>query len=88
VRGAGQVYLGAGDRAGSSKAAEQARRKGPAIVFVTVERLLLALALDKDGEAGAILSKGRRHPAKPQCRGQRACAKGRTADSATAEKCL
>ena len=36
--------------------------------FVTVERLLLALALEKDSEAGKILGQGRRHAAEPQRR--------------------
>src|SRR5580700_8696108 len=54
--GAGQVYL-AQASARVFEAAEQAAEKA-GDSFVTVERLLLALALDKDGEAGAILSKG------------------------------
>ncbi len=40
--------------------------------FVTVERLLLALALEKDSDAGKILRSCRRHAAKPQRRHRRA----------------
>ena len=36
--------------------------------YVTVERLLLALALEKDSEAGKILATRRRHAAEPQRR--------------------
>src|SRR5580692_4129094 len=54
--GAGQVYL-APATARVFEAAEQAADKA-GDSFVTVERLLLALVLDKDGGAGALLSKG------------------------------
>src|ERR1700753_1883158 len=54
--GAGQVYL-APDLARAFDAAEKAADKA-GDSFVTVERLLLALALDKSSEAGTILSKG------------------------------
>src|ERR1700710_1258247 len=54
--GAGQVYL-APDLARAFEAAEQAAEKARDS-FVTVERLLLGLALDKDSDAGAILRKG------------------------------
>src|SRR5947199_10245098 len=54
--GAGQVYL-APDLARAFDAAEKAAEKA-GDSFVTVERLLLGLALEKRGEAGAILSKG------------------------------
>src|SRR4029077_9369760 len=52
--------------------------------FVTVERLLLALALDKESEAGKILSRpgGARQNLTPAIESLR---KGRTADSASAE---
>ena len=43
--------------------------------YVTVERLLLALALEKDSDAGKILAKGRRDAAEPQ-RGDRSAAQG------------
>ena len=51
----------------AEKAAEKAGDS-----FVTVERLLLALALEKDSEAGKILAKRRRHAAEPQRRDRRA----------------
>jgi ATP-dependent Clp protease ATP-binding subunit ClpB len=80
--GAGQVYLDpalarvfdatekAGEKAGDS--------------FVTVERLLLALALEKDSDAGKILAKA---GVTPQNLNEaiNALRKGRTADSASAE---
>ena len=80
--GAGQVYLSpalarvfdaaqkAGDKAGDS--------------FVTVERLLLALALEKDSEAGKLLSKAGVTPQNLNAAIE-ALRKGRTADSASAE---
>jgi ATP-dependent Clp protease ATP-binding subunit ClpB len=80
--GAGQVYLDpalarvfdvaqkAGEKAGDS--------------FVTVERLLLALALEKDSEAGKILSKAGVTPQNLNAAIE-ALRKGRTADSASAE---
>ena len=43
--------------------------------FVTVERLLLAIALEKDSDAGKILAQRRRHAAEPQRR-HRAAAQG------------
>ena len=52
--------------------------------YVTVERLLLALAMEKDSEAGKILAESGRHCARPQRRHQ-AIRKGRTADTATSE---
>ena len=80
--GAGQIYLDpalarvfdvaqkAGEKAGDS--------------FVTVERLLLALALEKDGEAGKILSQAGVTPQNLNAAIE-ALRKGRTADSASAE---
>jgi ATP-dependent Clp protease ATP-binding subunit ClpB len=80
--GAGQVYLDpalarvfdvaqkAGEKAGDS--------------FVTVERLLLALALEKDSEAGKILSKAGVTPQNLNAAIE-TLRKGRTADSASAE---
>lgn len=80
--GAGQVYL-APATARAFEAAEQAAEKA-GDSFVTVERLLLALALDKDSEAGAILIKGGVSPQNLNA-AINALRKGRTADSATAE---
>src|SRR3954468_154283 len=54
--GAGQIYL-APALARAFDAAEQAAEKA-GDSFVTVERLLLGLTLDKNNEAGAILGKG------------------------------
>src|SRR6202012_3777053 len=76
--GAGQVYL-APELVRAFDAAEKAGDS-----FVAVERLLLALALEKSSEAGTILNKGgvtaqNLNAAIEQLR------KGRTADSATAE---
>ncbi|HZQ11409.1 MAG TPA: ATP-dependent chaperone ClpB [Pseudolabrys sp.] len=80
--GAGQIYLDpalarvfdaaetAGEKAGDS--------------FVTVERLLLALALEKDSEAGKILAKAGVNPQSLNA-AINALRKGRTADSASAE---
>ena len=54
--GAGQIYL-APDLARAFEASEKAAEKvGDS--FVTVERLLLGLTLDRNSEAGAILNKG------------------------------
>ncbi|ABD89801.1 ATP-dependent chaperone ClpB [Rhodopseudomonas palustris] len=80
--GAGQVYL-APDTARAFDAAEQAADKA-GDSFVTVERLLLALALDRDSEAGALLKKGGVTPQNLNA-AINALRKGRTADSATAE---
>ncbi len=63
----------------AEKAAEKAGDS-----FVTVERLLLGLALEKNSEAGAILSKGGVTPQNLNAAIE-ALRKGRTADSATAE---
>src|SRR5207247_1522243 len=52
--------------------------------FVTVERLLLALAVEKDNEAGKILSRAGVTPQNLNA-AINALRKGRTADSATAE---
>jgi ATP-dependent Clp protease ATP-binding subunit ClpB len=80
--GAGQVYL-APATARLFDAAEQAGEKA-GDSFVTVERLLLALALDKDSEAGQLLNKGGITPQNLNA-AINALRKGRTADSATAE---
>ena len=80
--GAGQVYL-APELARAFDAAEKAAEKA-GDSFVTVERLLLGLTLEKGSEAGDHPEQGRRHAAEPQ-RGDRSLRKGRTANSATAE---
>ncbi|MBN8969905.1 MAG: ATP-dependent chaperone ClpB [Rhizobiales bacterium] len=80
--GAGQIYL-APETARAFAAAEQAGEKA-GDSFVTVERLLLALALDKDSEAGKLLAKGGVNPQNLNA-AINALRKGRTADSASAE---
>ena len=80
--GAGQVYL-APETARALDAAEQAAEKA-GDNFVTVERLLLALAVDRQSEAGQILAKGG-VTAQNLNAAINALRKGRTADSATAE---
>src|SRR6201746_238150 len=80
--GAGQVYL-APELARAFDAAEKAAEKA-GDSFVTVERLLLGLTLEKDSEAGAILKKGGITPQNLNAAIE-ALRKGRTADSATAE---
>src|ERR1700736_1318102 len=80
--GAGQVYLAPATARAFETAEQAAEKAGDS--FVTVERLLLALALDKDGEAGALLAKGGVTPQSLNA-AVNALRKGRTADSATAE---
>src|SRR5689334_19873391 len=80
--GAGQVYL-APELARAFDAAEKAAEKA-GDSFVTVERLLLGLALDKNSEAGGLLSKGGL-TAQNLNAAIESLRKGRTADSATAE---
>jgi ATP-dependent Clp protease ATP-binding subunit ClpB len=80
--GAGQIYLAA-ETARAFTAAEQAADKA-GDSFVTVERLLLSLALDKDSDAGKLLAKGGLTPQNLNT-AINALRKGRTADSATAE---
>ncbi|RTL53521.1 MAG: ATP-dependent chaperone ClpB [Bradyrhizobiaceae bacterium] len=80
--GAGQIYL-APETARVFDAAEQAAEKA-GDSFVTVERLLLALALDKTSEAGKILAQGGVNPQSLNA-AINALRKGRTADSASAE---
>ena len=80
--GAGQIYLDpalARIFAAAEKAGEKAGDS-----FVTVERLLLALALEKDSEAGKILSQAGVTPQNLHA-AINALRKGRTADSASAE---
>src|ERR1700758_4767104 len=76
--GAGQVYLSP-ELARTFDAAEKA-----ADSFVTVERLLLGLALEKGSEAAKILSKGGVTPQNLNAAIE-SLRKGRTADSASAE---
>jgi len=80
--GAGQVYL-APELARAFDAAEKAADKA-GDSFVTVERLLLGLTLEKDSDAGAILRKGGVTPQNLNAAIE-SLRKGRTADSATAE---
>lgn len=80
--GAGQVYLAPGTARVFDAAEQAAKKAGDG--YVTVERLLLALALEKDSEAGKILAKTGATPQKINAAIE-ALRKGRTADSATAE---
>ena len=80
--GAGQVYL-APELARAFDAAEKAAEKA-GDSFVTVERLLLGLTLEKDSDAGSILKKGGVTPQNLNAAIE-SLRKGRTADSATAE---
>src|SRR6516164_5585884 len=77
--GAGQVYLAPALAHQAQKVAEKAGDS-----YVTVERLLLALALEKDSEAGKILA---RAGVTPQSLNEaiNALRKGRTADTSSAE---
>src|SRR5579884_3497981 len=80
--GSGQLYLEpalARVFETAEKAAEKSRD-----AFVTVERLLLALAIEKDSEAGKILSQAGVTPQTLNAAIE-ALRKGRTADSASAE---
>ncbi|GLH82367.1 chaperone protein ClpB [Bradyrhizobium sp. SSBR45G] len=80
--GAGQVYLSP-ELARAFDAAEKAAEKA-GDSFVTVERLLLGLTLEKNSEAGSILAKGG-VTAQNLNAAIESLRKGRTADSATAE---
>jgi ATP-dependent Clp protease ATP-binding subunit ClpB len=80
--GAGQVYP-TPELARAFDAAEKAAGKA-GDSFVSVERLLQGLALDKDSNAGAVLREGGVTPQKLNAAIE-ALRKGRTADSATAE---
>src|SRR3982074_246930 len=80
--GAGQVYL-APELARAFDAAEKAAEKA-GDRFVTVERVLRGLTLEKGSEAATILSKGGVTPQNLNAAIE-ALRKGRTADSATAE---
>ena len=80
--GAGQVFLAPETGKVFELAEKEAKKAGDS--FVTVEFLLLALALSKDTEAGQILASSGLNPTKLSVAigGRR---KGRRADSATAE---
>ena len=80
--GAGQVYLDAALSRVFDAAEKAGEKAGDS--FVTVERLLLALALEKDSEAGKILKAAGVTPQTLNA-AINALRKGRTADSATAE---
>ncbi|WP_316193865.1 ATP-dependent chaperone ClpB [Bradyrhizobium sp. SZCCHNRI1029] len=80
--GAGQIYLSP-ELARAFDAAEKASEKA-GDSFVTVERLLLGLTLEKNSEAGGILAKGG-VTAQNLNAAIESLRKGRTADSATAE---
>lgn len=80
--GAGQIYLAPATARLFDTAEQAAEKAGDS--FVTVERLLLALALDKDSDAGALLKRGGVTPQNLNA-AINALRKGRTADSASAE---
>ncbi|MGY3692493.1 ATP-dependent Clp protease ATP-binding subunit ClpB [Bradyrhizobium sp. USDA 3240] len=80
--GSGQIYM-APETARTFAAAEQAADKA-GDSFVSVERMLQALAADKDSEAGKLLAKGGVNPQNLNA-AINALRKGRTADSASAE---
>src|ERR1043166_9216991 len=80
--GAGQVYLAPGLARVFDTAEQEGKKAGDS--YVTVERLLLALALAKDTDAGKLLA---RAGVTPQILNAaiEALRKGRSADTATAE---
>ncbi len=80
--GAGQVYLAPGTARVFDTAEKAAEKAGDS--YVTAERLLLALAIDKDTEAGKILARAGVTPQNLNAAIE-ALRKGRTADTATAE---
>jgi ATP-dependent Clp protease ATP-binding subunit ClpB len=80
--GAGQIYLAPATARVFETATKAGEKAGDS--FVTVERLLLALALEKDSEAGKILSKAGVTPQNLNAAIE-VLRKGRTADSASAE---
>ena len=81
--GGGQVYLAPGMARVFESAKKVADKAGDS--FVTVERLLLALALEKDSVAGAILAQAGATPQNLNAAIE-ALRQGRTADSASAEQ--
>ena len=80
--GAGQIYLDPGLARVFDVAEKAGEKAGDS--FVTVERLLLALSMEKDTEAGKILAKAGVTPQNLNA-AINALRKGRTADSASAE---
>ena len=80
--GAGQLYLAPGTARLFDQAEKIAQKAGDS--FVTVERLLLALAMDKGTEAGRILDQAGVTPQVLNAAIED-LRKGRTADSASAE---
>jgi ATP-dependent Clp protease ATP-binding subunit ClpB len=80
--GAGQLYLSPATARLFDTAEKAAERAGDG--YVTVERLLLALALDKESEAGKILDRAGVTPQNLNA-AINALRKGRTADTASAE---
>src|SRR3954463_12225514 len=80
--GSGQVYLAAATARLFDNAEKIAEKAGDS--FVTVERLLLAVALEKDSDAGKILAKAGVTPQNLNAAIE-TLRKGRTADSASAE---
>src|ERR1700754_1486783 len=80
--GAGQLYLEPALARVFDTAEKSGEKAGDS--FVTVERLLLALALEKDNEAGKILKNAGVTPQNLNA-AINALRKGRTADSASAE---
>ncbi|WP_346892338.1 ATP-dependent chaperone ClpB [uncultured Roseibium sp.] len=80
--GSGQLYLAPATARIFDQAEKIAEKAGDS--FVTVERLLLALAMDADSEAGKLLKKAGVTPNSLN-EAINALRQGRTADSATAE---
>ncbi len=80
--GAGQVYLAPALARIFEQADKIAQKAGDS--YVTVERLLLAIALDRDGEAGKILTRAGVSPQNLNAAIE-ALRKGRTADTSSAE---
>ena len=81
--GAGQLYLEPALARVFDTAEKSGEKAGDS--FVTVERLLLALAIEKDSEAGKILARAGVTPQNLNAAIE-ALRKGRTADSANAEQ--
>ena len=81
--GAGQLYLDPALARVFDTAEKSGEKAGDS--FVTVERLLLAVAIEKDNEAGKILAKSGVTPQNLNAAIE-ALRKGRTADSANAEQ--
>ncbi|EAV45849.1 endopeptidase Clp ATP-binding chain B, clpB [Stappia aggregata IAM 12614] len=80
--GSGQLYMGQATARLFEQAEKIADKAGDS--FVTVERLLLALAMDTDGETGKLM---KRHGITPNALNEaiNQLRQGRTADTATAE---